>query len=82
MCATMKTHTTEEEHEVAKSKPKVFLQRTESKDELQMALKAWSTRIKNDGRLKLGYVIRIVHKGGQHNELWLITPKWLLDNEK
>ncbi len=67
---------------MAKSKPKVFLQRTESKDELVKAMAAWSTRIRNDGRLKMGYKIRVVHKGGQLNELWLITPQWLLDNEK
>lgn len=67
---------------MAKSKPKVFLQRTESKDELVKAMAAWSQRIKNDGRLKLGYKIRVVHKGGQINELWLITPEWLLKNEK
>jgi hypothetical protein len=24
----------------------------------------------------------VIHKGGQQWELWLITPKWILDNEK
>lgn len=66
---------------MAKKKDKAFLQRVYSKDERTAAMKAWSQRIKNDGRLKLGYTIRVVHKGGQQWELWLITPQWILDNE-